>query len=176
MTVVWIKDSGGSRGGALGGPRLPLIFIPNWWGLKGWKKKFWRPLPPTPYLSSGWLGPPYLKVWIWHCWTLNTIKFWKLYLWTEMWWFFINVLLLSRETEKALFYHPQLCSKKLGNEARQVTKLLQFLRTKWAPCDKKAHQGLLQTIRTQVTDYNLFLYLLFLSDLYQQTLVLKQHL
>ena len=62
-----------------------------------------------------------------------------------MWWFFINVLLLSQETEKALFYHPQPCSEKLGNEARQVTKLLQFLGTKWAPCDIKAYQGLLQT-------------------------------
>ena len=43
---------------------------------------------------------------------------------------FINVLLLSRETEKALFYHPQPCSEKLGNKARRVTKLLQFLGTK----------------------------------------------
>ena len=89
--------------------------------------------------------------------------------------FFINVLLLSQETEKASFYHPQPCSEKLGNEARQVTKLLQFLGTNGC-CVAKAHQGLLQTIRTQVTDYNLFLYLLFLSDLYQQTLVLKQQL
>ena len=28
--------------------------------------------------------------------------------------------ILSRETEKALFYHPRPRSKKLGNEARQV--------------------------------------------------------
>ena len=130
------------QGRSPGGPRLPLSFITNWWGLKGWKQIFWRTLPSAPYLSSGWLGPPYLKVWIWHCRILNTIKFWKLYLWTEMWWFFINVLLLSQETEKALFYHPQPCSEKLGNEARQVTKLLQFLGAKWAPCDKGPSRAL----------------------------------
>ena len=50
--------------------------------------------------------------------------------------FFINVLLLSQETEKASFYHPQPCSEKLGNEARQVTKLLQFFGTKWVLCGK----------------------------------------
>ena len=33
--------------------------------------------------------------------------------------------ILSRETEKALFYHPRPRSEKLGNEARQKkTKLL----------------------------------------------------
>ena len=93
-----------------------------------------------------------------------------------MWWFFINVLLLARETEKALFYHSQPCSEKLGNEARQVTKLLQFLGTKWAPCNKGPQVKGFYRLRTQVMDYNLFLYLLLLSDLYQQTLVLKQHL
>ena len=56
--------------------------------------------------------------------------------------FLINVLLLSQETEKALFYHPQPYSEKLGNEARQVTKLLQFLGTKWALCDKGPSRAL----------------------------------
>ena len=71
-----------------------------------------------------------------------------------MWWLFINVLLLSRETQKPLFYHPQPWSEKLGNEARQVTKLLQFLGTKWARVTK-AHQGLLETIgvRSQTIIY-----------------------
>ena len=56
--------------------------------------------------------------------------------------FLTIVSLLSRETEKALFYHPQPCSEKLGNEARQVTKVLQFLRTKWTPCDKGPSRAL----------------------------------
>ena len=59
-----------------------------------------------------------------------------------MWWFCINGLLLSWETEKASSYDPQLCTEKLGNEARQITKLLQFLGTKWAPCDKGPSRAL----------------------------------
>ena len=31
-----------------------------------------------------------------------------------------TVAILSRETEKALFYHPRPRNEKLGNEARQV--------------------------------------------------------
>ena len=56
--------------------------------------------------------------------------------------FLTIVSLLSRETEKALFYHPQPCSEKLRNKARQETKLLQFLRTKWVPCDKGPSRAL----------------------------------
>ena len=43
---------------------------------------------------------------------------------------------------KSLFYHPQPCSEKLGNKARRVTKLLQFLGTKWAPCGKGPSRAL----------------------------------
>ena len=51
--------------------------------------------------------------------------------------FYKSFIIVPRD-RKALFYHPQPCSEKLGNEARQVTKLLQFLETKWpgAPCGK----------------------------------------
>ena len=63
-----------------------------------------------------------------------------------MWWFFTNVsLIVLRDWKKALFYHPQPCSEKLRNKARQETKLLQFLRTKWVPCDKGPSSRLLQT-------------------------------
>ena len=45
--------------------------------------------------------------------------------------------ILSRETEKALFYHPRPRSEKLGSLARRVKrKLLKSLGTKWPPCDK----------------------------------------
>ena len=43
---------------------------------------------------------------------------------------------MSWETENTSSYDPQPCTEKLGNEARQITKLLQFLGTKWAPRDK----------------------------------------
>ena len=150
MTVVWISDSGRSRGGALGGPGPPLIFRPNWWGLKGWKKIFWRPFP-TPSLRSGWLGPPPplspglapgLDL------ALSDTKYHKILRNLSlnryaMWWFFTNVsLIVLRDWKKALFYHPQPCSEKLRNKARQETKLLQFLRTKWAPCDKGPSRAL----------------------------------
>ena len=62
---VVICHSVGSRGGARG-PRLPLIFRPNWVRLEGPKKNFLRPGPP---LSQGLdePGPPYLKIWTRHC-------------------------------------------------------------------------------------------------------------
>ena len=50
-----------------GGPGPPIIFRPNR-DPKGRKNFFWRPAPPT--LSKGLDDldpPPYLKVWIWHC-------------------------------------------------------------------------------------------------------------
>ena len=59
-----------------------------------------------------------------------------------IWWFCINVLLLSWETENTSSYDPQPCTEKLGNEARQITKLLQFLGTKWVPCDKGPSRAL----------------------------------
>ena len=172
MTLVWISDSGGSRGGASGGPGPPLIFRPNWWGLKGWKKNFSETVPHplskvrmtrpplSPSLDLALSDTKYHKI-------LRNLSLNRY----AMWWFFTNVsLIVLRDWKKALFYHPQPCSEKLRNKARQETKLLQFLRTKWAPCDK------LKGPSRALTDYNLFLYLLFLSDLYQQTLVLKQHL
>ena len=55
--------------------------------------------------------------------------------------FYKSFIIVPRD-RKALFYHPQPCSEKLGNEARQVTKLLQFLETKWAPCDKGPSRAL----------------------------------
>ena len=58
-------DSGRSRQGALGGPRLPLTFRPNW-GSKGPKLLGGDRFPP--YLRVWMTGPPlYLKVWIRHC-------------------------------------------------------------------------------------------------------------
>ena len=58
-------SSGGSRGGARGA--RPLIFSPNW-GPKG-EKNFLRPPPP-----------PYLKVWIRHCWVYcnKSVNLWQL--------------------------------------------------------------------------------------------------
>ena len=50
--------------------------------------------------------------------------------------------ILSWETENTSSYDPQPCTEKLGNEARQITKLLQFLGTKWAPCDKGPSRAL----------------------------------
>ena len=62
-----LRRGGGSRGGARG-PRLPLIFRPNW-GRKDQKKVFLT--PPRPPLFPGLYDrpppPPYLKVWIRHC-------------------------------------------------------------------------------------------------------------
>ena len=80
-------DSGGSREGAQGA-QAPLLFLDQTdEALMAEKNVFGdcspRP-PPHPYLSSGWLGPPYLKVWIRYCRTLNTIKFYKIYLWTHI--------------------------------------------------------------------------------------------
>ena len=93
-----------------------------------------------------------------------------------MWWFFTNVSLLSWQTEKKLcFTTLNLAVKNLGTRLDRKQSYFSFSGQNGRRVTK-AHQGLLQTIRTQVTDYNLFLYLLFLSDLYQQTLVLKQHL
>ena len=93
-----------------------------------------------------------------------------------MWWFFTNVSLLSWQTEKKLcFTTLNLAVKNLGTRLDRKQSYFSFSGQNGRRVTK-AHQELLQTIRTQVTDYNLFLYLLFLSDLYQQTLVLKQHL
>ena len=49
---------------------------------------------------------------------------------------------MSWETENTSSYDPQPCTEKLGNEARQITKLLQILGTKWAPCDKGPSRAL----------------------------------
>ena len=144
---------------------------------EGLKKFFWRPFP-TPSLRSGWLGPPLspgLDL------ALSDTKYHKILRTLSlnryaMWWFFINVLLLSWEIEKKLcFTTLNLAVKNLGTGLERKQSYFSVSGQNGRSVTK-AHQGLLQTIRPQVTDYNLFLYLLFLSDLYQQTLVLKQHL
>ena len=58
----WNLYSGGSRAGARGG--APLIFRPKW-RPKDRKKVFLRPTPP-PHPP-----PPYMKVWIRHCYVPN---------------------------------------------------------------------------------------------------------
>ena len=54
-----------------GGPASPLIFRPNW-GLKSriYFLGGYRPLPPTPLPPH---PPPYLKVWIRHCWSVTCV-------------------------------------------------------------------------------------------------------
>ena len=55
-----ISYSGRSRGEAWAA-RAPPIFKPNW-GPKGCEKIFLRPPPPL-ISGSGWLVPPYRKIW-----------------------------------------------------------------------------------------------------------------
>ena len=68
--------------------------------------------------------------------------------------FYNCFIIVLRDLKKALFYHPQSCSEKLRNKARQETKLLQFLRTKWAPCDKGPSRALTdEGLRSQTITY-----------------------
>ena len=47
--------------------------------------------------------------------------------------------MLSRETEKDLFYHPRPHSEKLGSEARQVKQIYFSLSGQNGHCVTKAH-------------------------------------
>ena len=57
-TAHFVYNSGGSRGGAMGG-RSPIIFRPNW-GPKG-RKNCFGDQPPPPPLSQGLLTAPLLS-------------------------------------------------------------------------------------------------------------------
>ena len=128
--------------------------------------KVWMTRPPlSPGLDLALSDTKYHKI-------LRTLSLNRY----AMWWFFTNVSLLSWDTEKKLcFTTLNLAVKNLGTRLDRKQSYFSFSGQNGRRVTK-AHQGLLQTIRTQVTDYNLFLYLLFLSDLYQQTLGLKHHL
>ena len=66
MFHPWVLFSGGSKGGARGA-WVTHYFRPNR-DPKGRKYFFWRPPPPPPNLRI-WMTwtPPYLKIWIQHC-------------------------------------------------------------------------------------------------------------
>ena len=101
------------------------------------KKIFLETAPLPPYLRSGWPSPPYLKFWIRLCRILNTINFMN-FLFEQI----CNLMILYKcfiivlRDWNTSSYDPQPCTEKLGNDARQITKVPQFLGTKWAPCDK----------------------------------------